>query len=309
MHPQIELALWIAHPVTETLVLAAMLRRKQRQAFPVFFTYLVIQVVGFLILFPIHRWVGYKEYFYCYWACECISLAVGFMVIQEVFLDVFRSYPTLKDLGSVLFKWSGLVMLMAAVVIASASPTSDQGPLLQAVLTLQRCVRLIQCGLVLFLMVFSKYIGVSWKQRSFGIAMGFGAYAIVEQIAFSLRASSYLSEPASNALTMFAYNAAMLVWLRYMWFQGPARQASPSLATSERWDEGLAGLHYPEYPDSLIPMFESMVDRAFSRTEEQLTLPEETETAEVQLGGRRVSRPLAEPAHQGLYSTPLPLKV
>ena len=155
IQPQIQLALWIAHPVTESVLLGVMLRRKQRQAFPVFFTYLVIQVLGFLVLFPIRRWGGYEQYFYSYWACECISLVVGFKVIQEVFLDVFRSYPTLKDLGSVLFKWSGLVMLMAAVVVATASPTSDQGPLVQAVLTLQRCVRLIQCGLVLFLLVFS----------------------------------------------------------------------------------------------------------------------------------------------------------
>jgi hypothetical protein len=266
MNSHLQTALWIAHPVLQLAVIAAMLWRKQNRTFPFFFAYLVIEVLVFSIIFPIRQWGNYFAYFYAYWICEAVSLAVGFKVIHEIFLDIFRPYHTLKDLGSVMFKWAGLVLLMAAGVVAAASPASDQGPLVQAVLTLQRCVRVIQCGLILFLVVFSKYLGVSWRQRSFGIAMGIGGSAIVEQVGMALRASSFLSEPALNTLIMGAYNGAILLWLGYMWVSQAGRAAVQAPLASQRWDQSLTELQHPAGTDSLIPMFEGMVDRAFSNT-------------------------------------------
>src|SRR5215510_8847919 len=152
-----------------------MFSRKLHRKFPVFFLYLLAQIVIFTILFPTYASGSYERFFYAYWVSAVVSLALGFKVIHEIFLDVFQPYHTLKDLGSVLFKWAGLVMLLVAGVVAAASPASNQVPIVQAVLTVQRCVRVIQCGLVLFLLVFSRYLGVSWKQQSFGIALGFGS--------------------------------------------------------------------------------------------------------------------------------------
>ena len=56
----------------------------------------------------------------------------------------------------------------------------DQGPIVQAVITVTRCVRVAQVGLILFLLVFSRYLGVSWKQQSFGLSLGLGLSAGVE---------------------------------------------------------------------------------------------------------------------------------
>jgi hypothetical protein len=266
MNSHLQLALWLAHPVLQLGVVLAMLRRKQNRVFPVFFAYLVIELVVFSIIFPISKWGTYAEYFWAYWICEAVSLSVGFKVIHEIFLDVFRPYHTLKDLGTIMFRWAGLVMLMAAAVVAAASPASDQGPLVQAIITIERCVRIIQCGLILFLVVFSKYLGISWRQRSFGIAMGFGGFAILEQLGVALRASSFLSEPMLNVLIMSSYNVAIVVWFAYMFVNQPARSAVLSPMASQRWDQSLSDLQHPASADSLIPMFEGMVDRAFSNT-------------------------------------------
>jgi len=266
MHPQLENALWIAHPALQLCIVAAMLWRRMHKTFPVFLTYIASQVLIFAILFPIRRWGTYEAYFYTYWICAGAALVIGFMVIHEIFLDIFGPFHALKDLGSVLFKWAGLVMLLLAGVVAAASPASSHGPLVQSVLTVQRCVRVIQCGLVLFLLIFSKYLGVSWKQRSFGIALGFGSFAIVEQVSVGLRASGYLREDHMNLIILFAYNTAILVWFGYMAAKQMARDDMTVLLTSQRWDQSLTDLQHPGTPDSLIPMFEGMVDRAFSRT-------------------------------------------
>jgi hypothetical protein len=277
MHPQLENALWFAHPALQLCVVAVMLWRKMHKTFPVFFAYIVAQVLMFSLVYPIRMWGNYLQYFYAYWICAAVALVLGFMVIHEIFLDIFRPFHTLKDLGSILFKWAGLVMLLMAGVVAAASPASSQGPLVQSVMTVQRCVRIIQCGLVLFLLIFSKYLGVSWKHRSFGIALGFGSFAIIEQIAVGLRASSYIREDTLNLAIMATYNGAIMVWMGYMALKKTQREDMTVLLTTQRWDQSLGDLQHPGAPDSLIPMFEGMVDRAFSRTKDHELMRQDAE--------------------------------
>ena len=45
-------ALWLAHPVLQTVIAIAMLRRGQNREFKYFFAYVVTQIVTFAILFP-----------------------------------------------------------------------------------------------------------------------------------------------------------------------------------------------------------------------------------------------------------------
>ncbi|MGH9510800.1 MAG: hypothetical protein ACRD2U_01555 [Terriglobales bacterium] len=269
MISQFQTELWIAQPILEIAVVATMVARKRHRTFPVFFTYMAAQVVMFCVLFPVQKMGNYVAYFYSYWICALINLALGFKVIYEIFQDVFRPYHALKDLGSVLFKWSALVMLLAAVVIAAASPRSGQGSVLEAVMITQRGVRVIQCGLIVFLLIFSKHLGVSWKQNSFGIALGFGFYAAVELGTFALFSSGRESKPMVALLTISAYCLSLGVWLGYALLKAVPREVSANLLTSQRWNQGLADLQNPTADDSLIPMFEGMVDRAFSKTSGQ----------------------------------------
>lgn len=244
-----------------------MLWRKMHRKFPVFFAYIVFQLVNFAVVFPIHQSGNYDLYFYSYWIGEVISLAIGFKVIHEIFMDVFRPYHTLRDLGTVLFKWATLVMFFVALVVAAASP-AGQSPIVQAVATVQRCVRVIQCGLILFLLVFSKYLGVSWRQQSFGIALGFGGFASVELAGNALYSGEQINSSTAAFLYTAAYCAAILVWLGYAVLKATSREAATNLLMSQRWEQSLGDLQRPAGGDSLIPMFEGMVDRAFSRTEQ-----------------------------------------
>src|SRR5438309_10232366 len=65
---------------------------------------------------------------------------------------------------------------------------------------------------------------------------------------------------------MAAYNSALLTWFVYVLVKSPARDAAATLLQSQRWEQSLTDIHHPLPADSLIPMFESMVDRALSRT-------------------------------------------
>ena len=295
-----QIALWIAHPILQLAVGIAMFRHKLHRLFPVFFAYICFQILAFAVLFPMNEWgiASYMQYFFSYWACAAVNLVLGFMVIYEIFLDVFRPYRTLKDLGSVLFKWAALVMSLVGFVVAASSPLGDQGPIVQALMTITRCVRVAQVGLILFLLVFSRYLGVSWKQHSFGLSMGLGLSAGVELGTLAFHVSGHASQATADVINLVTYNVAILVWLTYSLAKSAVRAPGAELFASNRWEKSLAELQNPAaQSDSLIPMFEGMVDRAFSRTQADYS------------PNRAAPDSAAEPAfslRSGIHSVPSP---
>ena len=259
--------LWLMHPVLEMGIIGLMLQRRLLRNFRFFFAYVLTQLVTFAVVFPAYVWRGYEFLFPLYWCCNAISVIFGFLVIHEIFVDVFRMFHTLRDLGTVLFKWAGLVMLLVAAVVSVSTNSSDLPPIMQAIVTLQRCVRMIQVGMVLFLLFFSQYVGVSRRQHSFGIALGFGSFAVIELILISSWVGSHLDGPWMSMVNMMAYNSSLVLWLGYVAVKRPARDSSRTLLQPQRWEQSLSDIHHPLPADSLIPMFEGMVDRALSRTQ------------------------------------------
>src|SRR5437762_4641581 len=278
---QIALFLWCVQPILQSVVAVVLWRRKLHTKFPVFYRYVLAQIAIFLVTFPLHRAENYQLFFYSYWAGAAVSALLGFRVIHEVFLDVFRPFHTLKDLGTVLFKWAGVVMLLVSVVVAfSNSAKGDPGAsgadvwstaVSMAVTSLERSVRLVQCGLILFLLLFSRYLGVSKRQQSFGVALGFGFFSAIELVLLALYSGGYLGVPTMSMVNTVMYDLAIVVWLTYALSRAAVRETSANPLQTQRWEQSLADLQTPEaqaalQPDSLIPMFEGMVERAFSHS-------------------------------------------
>jgi hypothetical protein len=258
-------ALWIAHPVLESAIAAIMIRRGQHRQFKYFFTYIVAEILTFGVVFPVRH--NYSASFYLSWIGTAIAVALGFKVIHEAFLDAFRPFHTLRDLGTVLFQWAGLVMLLVAGVVSVSTNASDTVPWIEAILTAQRCVRIIQVGMVLFLLFFARYLGVSRRQHSFGIALGFGVFAVVELSLVASWVGEHVDTRSMELVNMAAYNCTLFIWLGYTLAKNLAREAPANMLRPQRWEQSLTDIHHPLPADSLIPMFEGMVDRALSRTQ------------------------------------------
>ena len=118
-------ALWFAHPVLEAGLAGILIWRKLYRTFPIFFAYVAFQIPVFGLLFSMRGERFYTIFYYSSWSTTAISVVLGFFVIHELFQDVFRPYHTLRDLGSVLFKWALLVMLLVAGVVAASDGFSD----------------------------------------------------------------------------------------------------------------------------------------------------------------------------------------
>jgi hypothetical protein len=263
--PQIQLALWVLQPVLQAAVAVVVFRRKLHRDFPIFFTYTLVQIGLFAVQLPVYQWCSATAYFYTFWIGAGVNVVLAFKIIHEIFLDIFRPYHALRDLGTALFKWAALIMVLVSVVVISISPGWDD-PLQQTVEVVQRCVRVVQCGLLLFLLAFCRNLGVSWRRLSFGIATGFGLFAGVELFTTALYSGLHIRGTTMNLIDMSAYDVGMVLWLLYSVLN--RRAVVVSVLVPQRWDEALTDIHPHNDAESLIPMFEHMVDRAFSKAQE-----------------------------------------
>lgn len=260
---QLELVLWVIQPILLSAVAVVMYRRRMRKDFPVFYAFVIAEIVIFLIQFSVCRLASYHVYFVTYWITTAISLVFDFKIIHEIFVDIFRPYHALKDLGTVLFKWAALIMVLVSAVLISTNPAWHD-PIGRSIQVLQRCVRVIQCGMVLFLLAFCKHLNVSWRRHSFGIAWGFGFFAATYLVTNALFSGSHVSNAIADILVTSSFDVAVCIWLAYA-FLNRHELAMPVLIP-QRWDNALMELQPYTEPESLIPMFEHMVDRAFSKT-------------------------------------------
>jgi len=262
--PRLILAIWILQALTQAAVAVVYYRRKLHKEIPAFFVYIIVQLLIFCIQFPVYRYGYGGTYFKVYWVATAVDLLISFKIIHEIFMEVFKPYHALKDLGTALFRWAALVMVLLSAVLISIN-SSWQDPLVTSIFTVQRCVRVVQCGLVVFLLAFSRSLQVSWRRLSFGIALGFGVVAGGELLSNALFSGQRLHVPLWQIGTMATYELGMCIWLFYS-LTNRRRDMVPVLVP-QRWDEALMEIQPAEAEgDSLIPMFEHMVDQALSKT-------------------------------------------
>jgi len=219
MHAGINIveALWVSHPVIEIPLAGIMYWRNLHRRFPVFFCYILFQVVQFFILFPIFRSNRRIEYLLAYLLSAVVCWIFGFKILHEAFSDVFRPFYAPKDIGTVMMRWTGLVLLLSAIVFC-ASAAGPLTSLLNIMIALERCVRFTQCALILFLLLDSRYLGVSWRRQSIGIALGFGWFAGVELLGLTQVSGG---EIYRNLLNIAAYTLALIVWISYAAISAP----------------------------------------------------------------------------------------
>lgn len=216
---EVQLALWIVQPVLLVPLAIVIYRRKLHKDFPFFFAFVLLEILTFIVEFPVYHLFAYRVYFCTFWTSAALDLVFNFKTIHEIFLDVFRPYNALKDLGGALFKWAAIAMVLVSGAFISTHLNSDD-PVGRSIMVLHRCVEGIQCGMVLFLLAFCGHLGVSWRRQSFGITLGLGCFAGTELIACALFSGGHISINVLNTVRMTAYSLAELIWLFYSVLNG-----------------------------------------------------------------------------------------
>jgi len=209
-----------------TTVAALMVTRRLHREFPSFFIYTVFQVILNAVLFFLdhNASVSWYQYRWAEWVGEILSIGLRFAVIQEIFSVIFRSFPGLKNLGIVAFRWALAILGLIAVAVAAHNPGVDYLPHLFAGLALlDRAIAIMQCGILLLLFLFSSYFGLSWRSYVFGIATGLGIFSATQLATAAVKAylGPYPSDYLIDFVVMGMYHCSVLVWLFYFLVSEP----------------------------------------------------------------------------------------
>src|SRR5260370_25391738 len=207
--------LWVAPILLQAVVAIVMWVRGLHKRLPYFFSYATYIVLSNVTLIGIHSNV--KAYFYGYWIQEGLCWALGFAVIYEIYANLLNESSALQKLGTFLFWIMALVLVLIALWTAFNVPGSDVSRVLKALFTLERSVRIVQCGLLVVLFIFASFFGLSWKNYLFGIALGFSIFLSMELAVVAIRAYVGASlDQLISWLLLISYNLGVSVWTVYV---------------------------------------------------------------------------------------------
>jgi len=202
-----------------------MVRHHLHRRFPFFFLYNLECVFSVAAMFAMYSWrVPGKFWGWTYLADTALNTALRFSVIYEIYAHVFDNYAALKRRGKLIFR--GALLGLLAIALVAASQSHQQGPdfAMYALHVLEQTASILQVGLLLVLFLTSAYIGLSWRNYVFGMALGLGIYASVKLAAAALQSSSVVASGNVylNLVVMGSFHVAVLIWLFYLLVREPA---------------------------------------------------------------------------------------
>lgn len=274
MHmPAFQFALIIAGFLMTCGVMTLMVNRNLRTTYPLLFSYLAVNATTVPVLLSIFRYAP-GQYFFAYWTMSTLSMLVGFAVQYEVFVDVLKPFSAVIDLGKMLFFWAAAFLLFAGFLTALVTSGNHSSKIVVAVDLCDRCVHMMQCGLMLLMVVFEKRLNLSWRSSGMAIAIGLGAVAAMDLIISyaQTRFPGWANELA--ILNSAAFFGALILWaVRFASRKiEPAKAVdAPSRLIIQRWNDALISYRHGDVAlsslgmSSFLPGVEQTVERVLAR--------------------------------------------
>jgi len=180
------------------------------------------------------------SYFYAYWISECLVAMFGFLVVEEVFRKAFERRLGLQNMGAAFYRYSLLLLIVTAVLIAVFVRGNESNKLIAGILTLKRTQSFVRVGLVGCLFAFVFLLGLPWGNYSVGIALGFAFYGTVELAVMVARSHYGSSFDRIWVWSVLCAGACQrLVWAAYFMSSRPRR--SPALVGNEDYAVPMVG--------------------------------------------------------------------
>jgi hypothetical protein len=236
----LEQILWFTPPLLYAVMSVSMVRRGVHREVPWFFAYTLFD--GGQSVFAWFLRENMAVYFYFYWIMEVVGIILGFVIIYEVFRKIVVRYERVQRVGFALYRWFAVGLLTVGAVTVAIAPEMNRDALFDGIMTLQVGVRIIQTGLLVFLFAFASYLGLSWRNCSFGVALGFGFLAIVELVLATVRSNVGPEfTPIYAVLKPIAFNITVLVWAAYILQRQPVLKQVTSVPKTDLavWNDTL----------------------------------------------------------------------
>ncbi len=268
--------LCVATASVQALIFVNLLRRKARSDFPVFLAYNAFAAVSgiLLVVSATKLHTSSERYFYLYWVLNSVLMILEFGIMNEIFKNALKPYAGLMDLGKMLFRWAGVLLLLAAGLTAFAAAGSATDRCMAAGNLIEKNLRFMQCGLLLLFFLFERRLALSWRSYGVSLAVGLGTLATEGLTCSYLRSHFATWVPVLDVLDNAVYLGIVVYWAISFALPEPARKNvldSPSKLIFQRWNETLTAHSYGQSAsasstvESFLPGIEKTVDRVMTR--------------------------------------------
>jgi hypothetical protein len=238
--------LWIAPHVLLGIFLIFLLRRKLQRELPIFTTYVVFELIQFLVLFTLSLHSPFPNAIYK-WTLVVgagIGSILGLGVIYELASELLLSRSPLKPVLRPILQLILAVLLLGAAGASGAFSGISVQRATNTFQTIDFSSNLIEAGMVLALFVFARVLRVSWHSWSAGVVLGFGVAASIDLVTAALRAAwGKRAFVAADITQMAAFHVCVVIWLFSLFLarRPAAHFADAKLTVSdlELWDQEL----------------------------------------------------------------------
>ncbi len=217
-HKVLPLILLISPHVLLGVLAVILYRRRIYRELPCFFAYALFELFKFVPLFVLYSKPGAgRLYLYGFSATLMVSIALRFGVIDEVSKNLFRDSASLKVAARRALQGVTGLLLMVGVLLGIYAPGENTARWIAGLSVVNRGAALVQCGLLLSLLLFSRFLGVAWRRAAFGVTLGFGVLTSVDLATSALRAqfTGRAVMEFSNLVVTGTYLICVLIWIGY----------------------------------------------------------------------------------------------
>jgi hypothetical protein len=206
-----ELAIALLGAALQLMLCLVLWVKGSYRQFRAFSVYTGISALSTLSLLAVQR--NPSAYYWAYWITEAILILLIFAALQESFYLVFRNFLSIPWFRH-LFPGIGFLMLLVAVLRAAFHSVSQAGILTSTIISLEIGVGFLQFGIFLLFIVLVRFFHMRWRQKAFGIVLGFGVSVAGSLVAFLLRSEFGTKfDPVVRITLPIAYIMAVVVWL------------------------------------------------------------------------------------------------
>lgn len=233
--------IWLAELALLALLVLVVIGKRLWNKFPVFSAYTTFNLLEGVLAYAVQ---GTRAYVYVYIVNQTISVALGLGVVYEVFKCLFSAHAALRKLARLIFCGVAVALLILAGAVISARLPFDVNHAQAAVLVVEEAARILEVGLIMFLVAFSAVFGLHWRQPVFGIALGLGVFTAVKLAVVTLLPHAGTSGGFLTVAGMVSYGFSLLVWLGYLSVpeRVPSAAELPKRAQLEQWNRAIMEL-------------------------------------------------------------------
>ena len=214
-------------------------------SYPLFVFYCGLQVIRFVVLYPLYSDHYKVAYFFGFWAFEAFDVIVSVAIIRDIYVRLFTPYPAICRLGCALFNWAIAVLFLVASYAALIAHGPGTWPFGRYVVAFDQSATIIRAGLILLLICIGLFFHIEWQKLNFGISLGFFLFLMVNAAALAIVLQYGLeAQHVYGRLRAAGYNVGAILWAWYV-VRKPVEESNRFPFTNgdlARWNAELAGM-------------------------------------------------------------------